>query len=247
MTLDEILKGLFPSGHDVKTSAAGIITGTGKRKNSEAIAVIGVANGEALGTAGVLPLAEEVLRVVATGGETPILVLVDTQGQLMARRDEMRGLNEYLAHLAKCLLLASQQGHRTIGLEYGKAAAGAFLATALATDRLVGLPGAEPTVMDLPSISRVTKLPLDKLTELAKTTPVFAPGIGHLFQIGAVAEIWDPEKPLDQQLEAALGEASPADTRDELGAERKGRAMAAMVAKRVIAEATGRGDDLAST
>ena len=44
MTLDEILKGLFPSGHDVKTSAAGLITGTGKRKNGEAIAVIGVAN-----------------------------------------------------------------------------------------------------------------------------------------------------------------------------------------------------------
>ena len=247
MTLDEILTGLFPSGHDVKTSAAGIITGTGKRKNCEAIAVIGVANGEALGTAGVLPLAEEVLRVVATGGKTPILVLVDTQGQLMARRDEMRGLNEYLAHLAKCLLLASQQGHRTIGLEYGKAAAGAFLATALATDRLVGLPGAEPTVMDLPSMSRVTKLPLDKLKELAKTTPVFAPGIDHLFQIGAVAEIWDPEKPLDEQLEAALAKASPADTRDELGAERKGRAMAATVAKRVVAEATGSGDDLAST
>jgi malonate decarboxylase gamma subunit len=247
MTLDEILTGLFPSGHDVKTSAAGIITGTGKRKNGEAIAVIGVANGEALGTAGVLPLAEEVLRLVAKGGDTPILVLVDTQGQLMGRRDEMRGLNEYLAHLAKCLLLASQQGHRTIGLEYGKAAAGAFLATALATDRLVGLPGAEPTVMDLPSISRVTKLPLDKLKELAKTTPVFAPGIDHLLQIGAVAEIWDPKKPLDEQLETALAKAFPADTRDELGAERKGRIMAAMVARRVIAEATGRGDDVAQT
>jgi hypothetical protein len=87
------------------------------------------------------------------------LVLVDTQGQLMARRDEMRGLNEYLAHLAKCLPLASQQGHRTIGLEYGKATAGPFLATALATDFLVGLPGTEPVVMALPSISRVTKLP----------------------------------------------------------------------------------------
>jgi malonate decarboxylase gamma subunit len=247
MTLDEILKGLFPAGHDVKTSAADIITGTGTRKDGEAIAVIGVANGEALGTAGVLPLAEEVLRVVAKGGNTPILVLVDTQGQLMARRDEMRGLNEYLAHLAKCLLLASQQGHRTIGLEYGKAAAGAFLATALATDRLVGLPGAEPTVMDLPSISRVTKLPLDKLKELAKTTPVFAPGIDHLLQIGAVAEIWDPKKPLDEQLETALAKAFPADTRDELGAERKGRIMAAMVARRVIAEATGRGDDVAQT
>ncbi len=247
MTLDEVLKGLFPSGHDVKTSAAGIITGNGKRKQGGAIAVIGVANGVALGTAGVLPLAEEVLRVVARGGNTPILVLVDTQGQLMARRDEMRGLNEYLAHLAKCLLLASQQGHRTIGLEYGKAAAGAFLATALATDRLIGLPGAGPSVMDMPSISRVTKLPLDKLKDLAKTTPVFAPGLDHLFQMGAVAEIWDPEKPLDEQLEAALGKASTKDVRDELGGERKGRLMAAQVAKRVIAEATGRADDVAQT
>jgi malonate decarboxylase gamma subunit len=247
MTLDEILKGLFPSGHEVKTNAAGIITGTGKRKNGDAIAVIGVANGEALGTAGVLPLAEEVLRVVAKGGNTPILVLVDTQGQLMARRDEMRGLNEYLAHLAKCLLLASQQGHRTIGLEYGKAAAGAFLATALATDRLIGLPGAEPTVMDLPSVARVTKLPLNTLKKLAKTTPVFAPGLDHLSQLGAVAEIWDPDKPLDDQLEEALRNTSPADSRDELGAQRKGRAMAAMVAKRVIAEATGGDNHVAST
>lgn len=241
MTLDEVLRGLFPAGHDVQTSAAGILTGSGTRNHGGTIAVIGVVNGVALGTAGVLPLAEQVLRVVAQGGNTPILVLVDTQGQLMARRDEMRGLNEYLAHLAKCLLLASQHGHRSIGLEYGKAAAGAFLATALATDRLVALPGAAPSVMDLPSISRVTKLPLEKLEGLAKTTPVFAPGLEHIFQIGAVAEIWDPLKPLDEQLEAALEKASPQDTRDELGAQRKGRLLAATIAKRVIAEATGQG------
>jgi malonate decarboxylase gamma subunit len=247
MTLDEILKGLFPSGHDVRTSAEGVITGVGKRGNGQAVAVIGVANGAPLGTAGVLPLAAEVLRVVAKGGKTPILVLVDTEGQLMARRDEMRGLNEYLAHLAKCLLLASHLGHPTIGLEYGKAAAGAFLATALATDHLVGLPGAEPTVMDLPSMSRVTKLPLETLKQLAKTTPVFAPGLDNLLLMGAVAEIWDPKKPLDEQFEEALRKASPADTRDELGAERKGRTMAAMVAKRVVAQATGRGGDVAST
>src|SRR5271156_5917851 len=190
MTLDEILKGLFPSGHDVKTSAAGQIAGTGKRKQGGSIAVIGVANGAARGTAGVL-------------------------------------------------LLASTQGHRTIGLEYGKAAAGAFLATALATDCLVGLPGAEPTVMDLPSMARVTKLPEEKLKELAKTTPVFAPGLDHMFQMGAFAEIWDPKKPLDEQLEQTLSNASSTDTRDELGAQRKGRLMTAVVAKRVIAEATG--------
>jgi malonate decarboxylase gamma subunit len=68
-----------------------------------------------------------------------------------------------------------------------------------------------------------------------------------LAQMGAVAEIWDPQKPLDEQLEEALKKASPVDTRDELGATRKGRPMAAKVAKRVIAEATGRGGgDVAS-
>jgi malonate decarboxylase gamma subunit len=151
MTLDEILTGLLPSGHDVKTSTDGIITGTGKRKDGSDIAVIGVANGVELGTAGVLPLAAEVLRVVEQGGKTPILVLVDTQGQLMARRDEMRGLNEYLAHLAKCLLLASQQGHRTIGLEYGKAAAGAALLKAITisvTGRLLRYDGSQLMLED---------------------------------------------------------------------------------------------------
>ena len=246
MTLDEILQSLFPEGHDVKTSKDGWITGHGKRRGGEAIAVIGVANGVPLSTAGVLPLAAHVLGVVEQGGNTPILVLVDTQGQLMARREEMIGLNEYLAHLAKCLLLASQHGHRTIGLEYGRASAGAFLATALATDSLVGLPGAEPAVMDLPSMARVTKLPEDKLKELAKTTPVFAPGLDHLAQTGAVAEIWDPKKPLGEQLEAALERAEQKDVRDQLGAERKGRPVAAKVAFHVIAAATGKGQTAAA-
>jgi malonate decarboxylase gamma subunit len=240
MTLDEVLAGLFPSGHQVKVSKDGLITGSAKRKAGGNLAVIGVANGEPLGGHGVLVLADEVLKAVASGGDTPILVLVDTQGQTMSRREEMLGLYEYLAHLAKCLLLASQEGHRTIGVEYGKAAAGAFLATALATDMLIGLPGAEPAVMDLPSVARVTKLPLDRLQELAKTTPVFAPGLDHLAQTGAVAAIWDPKKPLDEQLEAAIADASPEDKRDHLGAKRKGRLMAAKVAEQVVATATGK-------
>jgi hypothetical protein len=33
----------------------------------------------------------------------------------MRRRDEMLGLNEYLAHLTKCFVLAGQRGHRTVG------------------------------------------------------------------------------------------------------------------------------------
>jgi malonate decarboxylase gamma subunit len=57
--------------------------------------------------------------------------------------------------------------------------------------------------------------------------------------VGAVTEVWDPNKPLDEQLEESLRNTSRTDTRDELGAQRKGRLMAAKVAKRVMAEATG--------
>ena len=238
MTLAEVLKSLFPNGHQVQVSPDGWITGQATLKSGGPISVIGVANGVALGVAGVVPLAKQVLELAAAGGTTPILVLVDTQGQLMARRDEMLGLNEYLGHLAKCLLVASHLGHRTIGLEYGKAAAGAFLATALAADVLIGLPGATPAVMDMPSISRVTKLPESRLQELAKTTAVFAPGLDHMVAVGAVFAVWDAAKPLDAQLEEVLGSTSPDDVRDALGKARKGRPLAADIAKRVITEAT---------
>jgi malonate decarboxylase gamma subunit len=232
MTLDEILKGLFPMGHTVKVKDD-LVLGSGTLPDGSQIAVVGVANGAPLGPDGVIILANEVLRVVAGGGSTPILVLVDTEGQLMARSAETLGLNEYLSHLAKCLLLASQMGHRTIGLEYGKAAAGAFLATAFATETLVALPGATPAVMDLPSMAKVTKLSLSQLEEMAKKTPVFAPGLDHMVQIGAVRSVWDDKKPLDTQLMQTLQETQSKDTRDVLGAERKGRLMAAGVASRV--------------
>ncbi|MDI9682600.1 biotin-independent malonate decarboxylase subunit gamma, partial [Burkholderia cenocepacia] len=53
-------------------------------------------------------------------------------------------------------------------------------------------PGAEPEVMDLPSMSRVTKLPIDVLKEMARSTPVFAPGLDNLVKMGAVSvtSVW---------------------------------------------------------
>ncbi len=246
MTLDEVLDRLFPAGHDMAIGTDGLFTGHAGRRGGGRIAVIGVANGVPLGAAGALRLAAHVLGVVDEGGDTPILVVVDTEGQKMARREEMIGLNEYLAHLAKCLLLASHRGHRTIGLEYGRAAAGAFLATALAADILAALPDAEPAVMDLPSMARVTKLPEDRLRKLAETTSIFAPGLGHLAQTGAIAEIWDPNQPLHGQLEATLARVGPNDVRDQLGAERKGRLVAAKVARLVMEAATGTGHDAAA-
>ena len=168
-----------------------------------------------------------------TADGTPILMLIDSSSQRMSRRDELLGLNEYLAHLAKTLLLAEHAGHRTIGLLYGGSAAGAFIATALATGTLVALPGAHPEVMDLPSMARVTKLSIDLLREKAKATPVFAPGLDNLARMGAVHEIWDPERPLATQLEALLARPAGDDWRDVLGQQRNGRPKAAAIAARV--------------
>jgi malonate decarboxylase gamma subunit len=238
MTLDEVLTSLFPAGYAVERGPYGTWHGTGRLEGGGTIALVGISDRTPLGIDGAILLAGHVLAVVERGGGVPILVLVDTASQSMTRRDELLGLNEYLAHLSKCLALAAAQGHRTVGLLYGHAAAGAFIATALSTQVLAALPGAEPSVMDLPSIARVTKLPIDRLEELAKSTPIFAPGLEPLFAIGAVTEKWDADKPLAGQLAAVLHRtADPHDRRDEIGLERQGRLQAAGIAQRVAKEA----------
>jgi malonate decarboxylase gamma subunit len=121
-----------------------------------------------------------------------------------------------------------------VGLLYGHSAAGAFLATALAARVLVALPGAEPVVMDLPSMSKVTKLSIEILKEKARSTPVFAPGLDNLAQTGAVLATWDEKISLAEQLETLLGNMGDGrDERDRLGKSRNGRPKAADIAERV--------------
>ncbi|GJD75008.1 hypothetical protein CFIICLFH_3248 [Methylobacterium goesingense] len=237
MPLDAILASLFPEGHAV-TLADGLITGDGPL-NGGRLAVIGIDGDTALGIEGACHLAGRVLDVVRAGGATPILVLIDSDSQRMSRRDELLGLNEYLAHLAKALLLADAQGHPTVGLLYGHSAAGAFIATALATRVLAALPGAHPSVMDLPSVARVTKLPLETLQAMARSTPVFAPGLDNMVQTGAVQVVLDPDKPLGPQVGALIAESPADDTRDALGLARGGRPVARDIAARVVGEVQG--------
>lgn len=233
MTLDKILASLFPNGHEVVLER-GLMSGRGPLPHGGTIAVIGVDGRTPVGIEEAVLLSGYVLDVIKRGRNDPILVLIDSDSQRMSKRDELLGLNEFLAHLAKCLMLADKLGHRTIGLLYGHTAAGAFIATALATQTLIALPGAEPAVMDLPSMSRVTKLSLEVLQEKAKSTPVFAPGLDNLAQTGAVAITLDPDSPLANQLSSVLsGQAKREDLRDKLGKERKGRPKAADIAERV--------------
>jgi malonate decarboxylase gamma subunit len=232
VTLDKLLASLFPNGHDVQNNK-GVIFGSATLRSGAKALVIGVADRTAVGVDEAIRLSGYVLDSL-TQGSGPILVLVDSDSQRMSKRDEMLGLNEYLAHLAKSLIYADMQGRPTIGLLYGHSAAGALLATGLATRVLVGLPGAEPAVMDLPSMAKVTKLSIEALQEKAKSTPVFAPGLSNLARMGAVQITWNDAVSLADQLEALLGRLPSAhDTRDTLGKERGGRLKAAEIAERV--------------
>lgn len=232
MTLDDILASLFPDGHDIRNDG-GILIGSATLRSGDQALVIGVANRIALGVDEAIRLSGYVLTCIENGNG-PILVIVDSDSQRMSKRDELLGLNEFLSHLAKCLIFADIHGRPTIGLLYGHSAAGAFLATALATRVLVGLPGAEPVVMDLPSMAKVTKLSIEVLKEKAKSTPVFAPSLANLAQTGAVHMIWDAAVPLVDQFEALLANMPNArDQRDALGKQRGGRLKAHDIAERV--------------
>ena len=238
MTLDDVVTSLFPSGHQVERGPSGTLHGTAKVEGHGKVTVVGIVGGTPLGIDAAILLAEHVLAAVEAGDRVPIVFLVDTSSQNMARRDELLGLNEYLAHLIKSLALAAAHGHRSVSLLFGHAAAGAFIGAALSSQSLVALPGAAPSVMDLPSISRVTKLPLEQLERLAKSTPIFAPGAGPLFAIGAVTETWAADQPFAPRLADLLRQpVATSDLRDQIGLERKGRRLAQTIAARVAAEA----------
>jgi malonate decarboxylase gamma subunit len=234
MTLDDILAGLFPNGHDIEAIGS-IVAGRAILPDGGLIHLLGITRGRPLGANEAIVLAGRVIDIVKSGDRAPILVLVDSASQRMSKRDELLGLSEYLSHLAKALLMAEAEGHRTVGLLYGGSAAGAFIATALATGTLVALPGAHPAVMDLPSMARVTKLSIDVLKAKAEATPVFAPGLDNMVQTGGIHVVWDETSPLAPQLAAVLERPAGQDDRGRLGAERGGRRKSAEIADRVVA------------
>jgi len=239
MTLDEVLASLFGDRFTVDERPDGILLGEGRLPGAQNVSLIGVVHGKPLGIEGALTLAQRVLALVRAGQRQPILVLLDSDSQRMSRRDELLGLNEYLSHLAKALSAADQAGFATISLLYGGGAAGAFVATALATRALIALPGAKPAVMDMPSISRVTKLPIEMLERMSASTPVFAPGLANMQAMGAVTETWNPNHSLRDQLSSLLQRVDelPADNRDRVGQQQGGRMKAAAIADKVMQQA----------
>ena len=211
----------------------GVLAGHGTLKDGTTVNLIGVTDGIAPGVEELVVLSRHVIAGISREQGTPFLLLLDCDSQRMSRRDELLGLNEYLAHLAKSLIWADLHGSATYAVLYGHAAAGAFIATALAARELLATSEALPEVMDLASMARVTKLPLALLEAKAQTTPVFAPGVSNLERMGAVRAVVDSSA-IAIRLHELMQESTPrGDVRDERGLQRGGRPKAASIAAQV--------------
>jgi malonate decarboxylase gamma subunit len=222
-------EGLFPQGHDVVEQRQ-MLLGSG-RSGSVTFTVIGTTGHAEVGVEISLAMATAVLDTVRRHSGRPILFLMDTQGQKLTRRDEMLGLNSYMAHLGKCVAIARQRGHKILGLVYDQALSGGFIASAMGADVCGAVPEAEIRVMNLPAMARVTRIPEERLRELSKSSPVFAPGAVNYVRMGALDGLWDGD--LAARLLEALDKADGIDHRAQWGLERGGRELALSVAQRV--------------
>lgn len=229
--LNSLLDALFPRGHAI-TVTDSVLTGTATTDDGE-VTVIGTTDKIEVGVDHALVLAETVLASTAEYPQRPIVMLVDTAGQRLARRDELLGINGYFAHLAQSLDLARRRGARLVTLVYGESVSGGFLSFGLMADHIHALPDAQVRVMDLRAMARVTKQPLEKLQALSQSSPVFAPGVENYVAMGAVQSVWHGD--LSQAVLDALRTPADGDRRAQRGAERGGRTLAARVAAQVAA------------
>jgi len=222
---------LFPQGHAI-VERDDFLSGDAQ-VDGQTIAIIGTTGHTPIGVEIALAQAQAILHTVRTAPGRPILMLIDTQGQRLRHRDEMLGINSYMAHLGKCVDLARRHGHTIIGLVYDQALSGGFITSGLMADACYALPDATIRVMGLPAMARITKVPEERLTELAQSNPVFAPGPENYWRMGGVQAIWHDDLPT--QLQAALARPFTGDRRSALGLERGGRRLAQPVIEAVAA------------
>jgi malonate decarboxylase gamma subunit len=229
MNWQQVADALFPQGHRIVERDC-FLSGEAQ-VSGKTVTVIGTTGHTPIGVEIALAQAGAILDTVRRHPGRSIVILVDTEGQRLRRRDEMLGINSYMAHLGKCVELARRSGHRIVGLVYDQALSGGFITSGLIADACYALPEATIRVMGLPAMARITKVPLERLEELAQDNPVFAPGAENYLRMGGVAGIWHEN--LAAALADALAQAGPGDRRAELGLERGGRKLAFAVAQAV--------------
>ena len=232
MTLNALLDQLFPAGHNVNVTHQAIV---GEAKTALGpVAVLGTTDAAAVDHQIALILSKAVLDIVQKTPGRPIVFLVDTVGQALSRGAELLCLNGSFAHLAKCVDLARRSGHKSISLVTANAVSGGFLSFGLMADRAYALKDVSVRVMDLKAMSRVTKLDYERLVELAKVSPTFAPGAENFERMGGIESIW-PDVSESHLIDAFNSIDDTRDLRMQKGSSRTGRSEALKTTDAVLA------------
>src|SRR5664279_2658147 len=227
MRWEILLEQLFGISHTVCANAdflSGMADFDGQR-----LAIFGTTDHSPIGVALALRQARFVLDTMHAYPASPVLILVDTQGQQLRRGDELVGINRAMSHLGCCLDLARRRGHRLIGLVYDQALSGGFISSGLMADDCYALPDAEIRVMGIPAMARITKLSEQHLADLSRVNPVFAPGVANYVAMGGVRGVWQGD--MRDCLREAMARTSTIDERAHDGATRGGRTLAERVVK----------------
>ena len=189
-------------------------------------------------------------REKPVGEKRPLLLIVDTPGNGPGKVEEIFGMNKATGAYQLALAEARKAGHAVIAMVIGRAISGAFLCHGLQADHILALPkecGTMIHVMPLTSISRITKMDIERLEELSQESPVFAAGVDFFYRLGGVEEIVPaPEGMRDalarhvELVEALKREGRYEQTgpwsRGALGAERGGRTTRPEVLRRMAEE-----------
>lgn len=167
----------------------------------------------------------------------PILLIVDTPGNGAGKQEEIFGMNKSTGAYQMALAEARKAGHPIVALVVGRAISGGFLCHGMQADHILALAPKFNTlihVMPITSISRITKLDIEWLQELAKNNPVFAAGPDFFHRLGGVEELIDSIDEMRDKVIAHVAEVRAKKIagkeeelgpwgRGALGAERGGR------------------------
>lgn len=223
VALKQVLEACFER---TETSIAqNVVSGIGIIKD-KTFNLVGTIEDTSFGVDDAIEMAESILKIVRSNNKDPIVLLVDVTGQKLSIRDEFLGMYAYFAHLLKCLHLARQNSNKIISLIYNQAIGGSFIAFGMMADRIYALEHTQLAVMWLEGMAKVTKIDIEVLRSISKTSPVFAPGVENFKKLGGLHQVLRLDE-VSKQLLATLQEPDLAyDNRAQLGKQYGGRTVA---------------------
>ena len=235
MNTELVLKQFFPN--QLNYQIEGYVIKGDAQTAVGPVRILGTVNAAPINQDIAIQLSSEILKLVQQGDQTPVVFIVDTQGQDLSRADELLCLNRTFAHLASCVDLLRRRGHANLAIIFGQAVSGGFLSYGLMANEVYAMSDSQVKVMDLNAMARVTKIPVEKLKDLSQSSAIFAPGVENFYKMGAINAIW-PDLESDWISQALLNqqqqlESYITDQRRVVGQQRQGRQLCNSVIEKV--------------